>query len=43
MPVHDLAHHDNDQVEAHFPLHNVWGNVKSKERAKVVKKTKKVT
>ena len=24
LPVHDLAHHDNDQVEAHFPLHNVW-------------------
>ena len=24
LPVHDLAHLDNDQVEAHFPLHNVW-------------------
>ena len=24
LPVHDLAHHDNDQVEAHFPLHDVW-------------------
>ena len=24
LPVHDLAHHDNDHVEAHFPLQDVW-------------------